>query len=817
MMDLFSSTDPERRQPLFHQTAQALEWPRVLELVAAQAHSSMGAQRCWNLRLEDELDQARLRLKETEEMLGFEQDGTPFPSLSFPDGREVLSRAAKGATLDSTELRDLAITMSVGRAVHLFLAVRKETAPSLATAAAPLADLTRLMPMKDAVDRCIDSQGNIRESATPELRRMSQHAHDLKQTMRRRLEGILASKRYTDVLQERYFAQREGRYVIPLKAEMRTRIPGIVHDVSASGATVFLEPRELVELNNSIKVAELAVQREISRILQDLSGQVAAEAGSLATVMAALATLDGIAAKAAFSRRLNGRMVRLNTSGRIALYQARHPLLLIARDSPEAVIANDIVMDETVRVLVISGPNTGGKTVTLKLVGLYAFMVRSGLLPPCSGDSEMPLFEQIYADVGDTQDLAKDLSSFSAHMKQMIQMIRMVQQSGANLPREAVGPRALVLLDELATSTDPTEGTALAEALLKRLAALHAKVVVTTHYSGLKALAQATAGFMNASVQLDVPTLSPTYRLVLGLPGGSSALEIAERLGMDESIVLDARQRLRPEDRRLEQMLAELQDKQRQLNRDTDRATALRAEAERAAAEARDITHRLRSSERDEQRRIRKKLTDDLMRTRAELQSLVDSVKRDRTVMNVTEVKQRVADIAQQASRAMGPTETVPIEDLKVGAQVEIGRFGTAATLLEPAHGKRRVRVRVGETEMIVDVSGLIGLPAGPANRMRRQSPLRGTITVPQPVPSGDAGVVDVRGAREDEAVERVIAALDRAVLAGASSLCIIHGHGTGRLKSALRAYLKTSRYVMRFRPGQRTEGGDGVTIAELH
>jgi DNA mismatch repair protein MutS2 len=403
-------------------------------------------------------------------------------------------------------------------------------------------------------------------------------------------------------------------------------------------------------------------------------------------------------------------------------------------------------------------------------------------------------------------------------MTQMIRMIRLVQKTSDSFAGEPEGSAAaLVLLDELATSTDPAEGAALAEALLKRLAALRLKVVVTTHYSALKALAQSTPAFMNASVEFDVPTLSPTYRLMLGLPGGSSALEIAGRLGMDRSILEDAKTLLRADDRLLEQVLAELQDKQRTLDRDTERARAMRQEAEEAAQEATAITERLRASEREAQRRIRKNATDDLMRTRAELQSVLDGLKRERTLAKISQAKQRVAEIAGQLGRAIGPAKTMPVEQLEAGAQVEIGRFGTVATLLESPQGKRRVRVRVGETEMSVEVDGLIGLAAGHARSEKPVSSgnVEGRVTSPESN-SDDAGVVDVRGAGGDEALERVIAALDRAALAGTPSLRIIHGHGTGRLRSVLRSYLRSSGYVARFRPGERAEGGDGVTIAEL-
>ena len=706
---------------------------------------------------------------------------------------------------DLHELRDLSIGLGAGLDAARHLSRHREACPALTAAAAPLDALFDLHPLKARLDKSVDAEGNIRESATLELRHLTHQAAGLKQQMRHRLDTILASKRYTEVLQEKYFAQREGRYVIPVKDEMRGKIPGIVHDISSSGATVFFEPRELVELNNAIKVAELEVQREVRRILQELSAMVAEQAAVILDGLAALARLDGIAAKASLGRLTGGRTVALNDRGRVVLAQARHPLLVLGR---ERVVANDILFDETVRVLVISGPNTGGKTVTLKIIGLFALMVRAGLPVPCGDGSDMAMFPDIYADIGDAQDLAKDLSSFSAHMTQMVQLLR--QDSGRR-------SRALVLLDEPVTSTDPAEGAALAEALLLKLAGLGMKIVATTHYNQLKIMAQTVPGCVNASVEFDVATLSPTYRLIMGMLGGSSAIEIAGRLGMDETILDQATSLLSKNDRSLDQVMSELQEKQRRLNEDTARAAELRAEAERAAKEAEEIAERLRASEREERKGAKKKITEELLRARAQVQGIVEEVKRERTLVKAKDAKEKLAGVEMQVQpRLTEAAETIPVERLKAGDRVELVRLGKTGTLLEAPQGKKRVRVRVGEREMSVDVSGLVGLtgpseaersaPAAPHHRVSRASLAEAEA----------ATVLDLRGRMADEALEMTVAALDKAALAGAPLVRIIHGHGTGRLKAVIRDYLKSSPYVATFRSGERAEGGDGVTVVEL-
>lgn len=794
--------------------AQALEWPKVLEWVAQAAQSALGAARCRAMVLDNGLEMLARRQRETTEWLRLSEGSDPVPVLSFPDARELVERAGKGGVLEALELRDCGLVLTRMDEVARFCARHAHEAPTVVAMADGLQSTRELQAVVRALDAAIQPDGAIKESATPELRRLTHAAQELKQRMREHLDRILHSSRYEEVLQESYFAQREGRYVLPVKADMRGRIPGIVHDVSASGATVFLEPRELVELNNSIKVADLEIEREVRRILRELTLQVAGQAEALRTGIEVLAELDAVQAKAAFSRRLKGNPVRLNEQGRVMLKQARHPLLMLAKDD---VVANDILLDESIRVLVISGPNTGGKTVTLKIVGLFSLMVRAGLHLPCAPESEMAIFPELYADIGDAQDLSRDLSSFSAHMSQMVQLLAASERS----LRSGVDPgQSLVLLDEPVTSTDPQEGAALAEALLCHLASLNMKVVVTTHYGPLKELAQTMPGFANASVEFDVTRLAPTYRLFLGVPGGSSALEIAGRLGMDEKILDDARQRLPKDDRRLEDLMVDLQQKQRQLADDVERAAQARVEAEQAAAEAKALQARLEEAELEARKGLKKRIGEQFQRARAEVQATVDALKREQKLIKAKETSQRLSELEIQTKHELAPAgEPIPVEQLRIGDQVEIGGLGMTGSLLEAPQGKKRVRVKVGEGEVLATVANLIGVASGasapaPAALSSASSPRR--FSTGGGLGLDEQTVVDVRGQAADEALDHVIAALDRATLDGAPFLRIIHGHGTGKLKASLRAYLKDSPYVAATRPGDRAEGGDGVTIVSV-
>jgi len=794
------------RESLLVKARQVLEWDTLLEVLAGRTVSSLGAERCRSLSPAGTVEEARALLRETAEMAALEATGEGFPLSHFPDLSPVVERAAKGAPLQAVDCRDLSIVLGLVADALRYLTRRREEAPTLAALAAGLDDLPHL---KRAIDRCVDHEGNIRESATPELRDLTHHANALKQKIRAKLDAILGSAKFADLLQEQYFAQRENRYVVPIKAERKSEVPGIVHDVSASGATVFIEPRELVDLNNQIKEADLAVEREVRRILQELTQQAAGHADALREDLDLLGRFDCLRAKASLGHLLGAADPVVNSNGRIRLTQARHPLLVLSRlQTREPIVANDIELAEPIRVLIISGPNTGGKTVTLKIVGLFALMARTGLQLPCAPGSEMAFFPEVYADIGDAQDLAQDLSSFSAHMTDMIALLG------------SASPGSLVLLDEPVTSTDPAEGAALAEALLVRLAERRFTVVATTHYNALKALTQSRSGFANASVEFNIATLSPTYRLILGMPGGSSAIDIAGRLGMDEGILDEAVRLVDRKERAVEQLMEELQETRRKLDEDARRIAALLAEAESAARMQKALAAQQAETEKETRKTARKKITDELLKARVEVQAVLDELKTEKKLVKAREAKERLAAIegAMQSQRAQAG-DYRPVTDLQAGDRIEVMNLGTVGVLLENPAGKKRVRVRMGEKEVSVSVSVLAGL-AGKVEEAEEEA-MRGKPAVGArravPLQKQEAStVVDVRGKTAEDAREALVACLDQALLDGVPAVRIIHGHGTGRLKQVLRDYLKDSPYVSAFRPGERSEGGDGVTIVNL-
>ncbi|MDT7041310.1 endonuclease MutS2 [Candidatus Nitronereus thalassa] len=804
------------REPLFQQSQHALEWPSLLDVLASQAHSSLGAAFCQSLPLADSYSAAQSRLQETTEMIALSDGPLPFPSLPFHDTRSGLLRAEKGATLDAKELRRLANVINLLVQVRRCLTAQKDLAPHLFRYLDHLDDLSFL---QSEIDQCISEEGEVLDHASSALYDAVQDAQGLKSRMRQRLESMMTSATYRDALQELYFDQRENRYVLPIKVDMQHQVQGIVHDVSSSGLTVFLEPRELIELNNRIKVADLEVDREIRRILTELSSMVVGHISTIQRYLEVLAILDSIGAKARLSQRMDAYPVELSEDGQIRLHQARHPLLVLARAE---VIPNDITMEKDQKVLVISGPNTGGKTVNLKLLGLYSLMVRAGLHLPCAEGSQMGFFTDTFADIGDTQDLAKDLSSFSAHLTKIIQLLDV----GHAQPSTPFGP-ILVLLDEVISSTDPAEGAALAEALLLHFADLGFKVVVTTHYNSLKTLALSTPGFLNASLEFDVATLTPTYRLIQGVPGGSSALDIAGRLGMAPSILEHATKVLDQQDRELDHIFSDLQSMHHRLRQELESVEMHRRRTEEAAMEAQERLDRIRGTERDELQKIKKKLKEELGRARTEIRETVASLKQDKTLVKAQEAKVRVHEIAEDLDRrTQDDSETVPLENLQVGALVEISNLGALGTLIEAPQGKKRVRVRVGETELSVGVDLLVGrvlvgegsFPKPPVSKApRKKSFPKGFAekTFTSPSTSGLL-TIDLRGQTVEDALESLVSRLDEALLTVAKTVHIIHGHGTGKLKMATRKFLANASYVESYRPGEQGEGGDGVTVAEL-
>ena len=737
-------------------------------------------------------------LDETDQTRGLLEERPGIGVGGAHDIGPAIERAARGGRLEPAQFLELADTLDATARMATSLA--EERRPLLRDLAQ---DLHGLPALRSTLARSFDPAGELLDTASPRLGGLRAAVRVAYDRLRRRLDALVGAELGT-ALQEPIVTLRNGRYVVPVKAEARSRVKGIVHDASGSGQTLFIEPLVVVELGNTWREAQLAEQEEIARILDELSAFVAANAGDLRETLAALARFDLWAAKASLSSEMSG--VRAETVERfeVELLSARYPGLT------GRVVPIDIRLGDGYTALVVTGPNTGGKTVTLRTLGLLSLMHQSGLHVPAAPGSRLPVWRDIFADIGDEQSIAQSLSTFSGHLRSIIRIVA------------SAGPGTLVLLDELGAGTDPTEGSALAQALLDHFIRTGALVAATTHYAELKAYAHTTTGVRNASVEFDLDTLSPTYRLTIGLPGGSQAFAIAERLGLDGAIVADARSRLTEAQLTFEATLAAI----RTTEGETSDALIRARDAELRALE------QLRVAE-EERRRARRERDEAVTAARVEAERIVEDLRTEvsttrqaleRETLTVTALDDAVsraeADLERlPAVEAGSAPEPVTPRTWRLGERARSVNGGWEGRIAALERGGKRATLEAGGMRVTVDVDDLVlaspvgaggGRPAEPPEVASSTSELRADRS------RSVASSLDLRGARVEEALEALDRYLDDAGLAGLSKVMIIHGSGTGALRDAVRTEASDHPLVRSMRPGERGEGGDGATIVEL-
>jgi len=734
----------------------------------------------------DETDQARALLSERSGVgVGAAHDIGP-----------SIERAARGGRLDPSQFLELADTLDAASRLQTSLA--DDRRPLLHALAR---DIHPLPAVRSTLARSFDPVGEILDTASPRLGGLRAAVRVAYDRLRRRLDALVGSE-LGGALQEPIITLRNGRYVVPVKSEARSRVKGIVHDASGSGQTLFVEPLVAVELGNAWREAQVAEREEIERILDELSALIAANAEALTATLDALARFDFWAAKAQLAAELDG--VRAETTDRpeIVLLGARHPGLT------GRIVPIDVRIGDGYTALVVTGPNTGGKTVTLRTIGLLALMHQAGLHIPADSGSRLPILRDVFADIGDEQSIAQSLSTFSGHLRSITRIV------------ESAGAGTLVLLDELGAGTDPTEGSALAQALLDHFIRTGALVAATTHYAELKAYAHTTAGARNASVEFDLETLSPTYRLTIGLPGGSQAFAIAERLGLDAAIVADARSRLSENERAFEETLARIRATEGETSEALDRA---RAAELRAADALREAT--------EERRRAREE-RDELVRSaRNEAERLVADLREDVTETRRTLERETITAPSLDAAvaRAEGRLEHLPereAEPVVVEPPVHTWRLGDRARsrtggwegrIAALERGGERATLEAGGMRVSVDTSDLeVAAPVLTGRGGGGGAENEGTSSLRLDRARSVASSLDLRGARVEEALEALDRYLDDASLAGLDKVLIIHGSGTGALRDAVRAEAGSHPLVKAVRAGERGEGGDGASIITL-
>jgi len=811
-------------------TLESLEWTRVIDELRGVCRSPQG-----RLRLETTGDDGglfesseagvRARLRETSEARRLlDRDERP-PLGGCADLRSALTHAIRGGVLEPTQLLDVRATLAALHATRRFFEQRSELAPTLAAAGLGLAELD---PLEQAILRCIDPGGEIRDAASPTLARARREARGLAGELQARIERSLQQPDVAPHLSDRFYTVRNGRFVLPVKADAKGQVRGIVHDASRSGTTLYVEPDAMVELNNRHRQAELTIEREILRVLQELSAAVARDTAVLSESLAVLGSLDLALARGELSRRLDAVEPEVGHAGIFELPGLRHPLI-----PPAECVGNDLRVGRDFGVLILSGPNAGGKTVALKAIALAALFVRAGLHVPAHPGARVDLVDAVLADIGDHQDLRESLSTFSAAMASLASILR------------TAGPDTLVCLDEVGVGTDPSEGAAIAQATLEALADSGARVVTTTHYNLLKELAEVDSRFENASVEIDPASLAPTYRIRIGAPGASSAATVAARMGVPRSVLERASALLDREDRQLDRMLSELAASRATLEGEQAAATAARLEAERAREEYQSKLARLQQRRDELFGKMRRELEDSFRTAHGEVARIVAELQRQpesrraafarerlQTLRGDTERRQAEAGLVPEVPEASAagagasePWRALDWSRARVGDPVRTPGGG-AGTLLSLPDRKGEVFVQVAGAKLRVDRARLgEGLaPAGEDEQVRHEAAARRRLQAqatalaqtasgsPEPIGLGGTSEVDLRGLRVDEALDRLEEALDLALAQGRDELRVIHGVGTGALCRAVRERVSRARSGVEWRPASRDEGGAGAT-----
>ena len=785
---------------LFEKSMETLELPRVLSLLADQAVTEEGKERARRLRPETDPAEVALRLKETTAAVNkMVLRGSP----SFSGVKPVagsLQRADMGGSLNTRELLDIAGVLAAARSA-------KEYGESDGEEKSPIDVLFHsLHPnrfLEDKITGSIVGDGELADSASPELASIRRHIRATESKVRDILQKIISSSQ-AKYLQESIITQRSGRYVVPVKSEFKNEIPGLVHDLSGSGSTFFIEPMGVVKANNELRELQAKEEKEIDRILAELSAEAASFREDITLNYDLLIRLDSIFARGKLSARMGAMEPGLSAKS-LCLRRARHPLL-----PPKTAVANDLSLGEKFDTLVITGPNTGGKTVTLKTIGLLTLMAQCGLHIPAGDGSTIRVCQRVLADIGDEQSIAQSLSTFSSHMSNIVGMLA-----------ETDG-ETLVLFDELGGGTDPVEGAALAAAIIEHARSLGALVAATTHYAELKVYAITTPGVENASCEFDVETLAPTYRLLVGIPGKSNAFAISQRLGLPQEIIQQAAARVSAENVRFEDVLTKLDQQRQEMEKERTEARRLKLEMEQSAAKAREYRERLEAERAKVVEKAQAEARSIIQEARAASDLAISELKelkkrKDLDWQQVNDGRAEARRLLNEAERGIGgpvqePEAPPPTREARAGDTVELVSMGTKASvlsvnkdgtlqlqagILKISARQSEVRVVEGETQSQKEARKII---------QRAERTLR--TAAPREV--------DLRGMMTDEAVAALESFLDTAMLGKLETVTIIHGKGTGAVRNAVRTYLKRSRYVKAFRPGRYGEGEDGVTVVEL-
>ncbi len=782
---------------------QTLEYRKILNTLTQYTQTSMGSARAETLMPETDLEAVKDLLAATDQAYTVDRlKGNP-SFRGITDINDALKRARIGGTLNPHELLAASNTIHGSRRIKRFIAAIHED--EKIEILYNLSDLiSEQKPLEDAIRLCIDDAAEVLDSASAELSQIRRELRGGEVRIREKLESMIRSQSVAKMLQDQLITIRGDRFVIPVKAEYRSHFGGIVHDQSGSGATLFIEPESIVAMNNKLRETRMREEREIEVILQKLTAQVGEQAELLSIDLDLIGQLDFIFAKARLAHVMKASLPRMNDRGYIKLRKGRHPLI-----PADQVVPLDVELGNSYTSIIVTGPNTGGKTVTLKTIGLLNLMAMSGLFIPAEEGSQMCVFDAIYADIGDEQSIEQSLSTFSSHMTNIIRILSQMT------------PKSLVLLDEVGAGTDPAEGSALAISILEHIHRMGCRMIATTHYSELKAYAYERKGVINASMEFDINTLSPTYRLLVGVPGRSNAFAIAERLGLPGSILEFARGEVKEEDQRVEHMIASLEE-----NRHT--AEVEREKAEQVRKEMEDLRlrhqHELQKLEEQKDKLVDKARTEARQivdKARSEAEEIIADLRKiaQEEGASVKEHKliaarKRLDDAEpQQGKKTAAQRSAKEQRSIEPGDEVRVSSLNQKGHVVEMAGSKEAV-VQLGIMKMKVALDDLELLSNSAASA--KQAPKQHATILKRTRDTNIRNELDLRGANLEEALIEVDRFIDEAFLGNLGQIYIIHGKGTGILRTGIQDYLRKHKHVKSHRLGNYGEGGNGVTIAEL-
>lgn len=781
-------------------TLRVLEFDKVLKALEERCTVELSKELVRSLLPSASVEEVRRRQKETSDAKRrLEKFGSP-PLSGISDIRPILEKAKQGSTIEPNELLSVARTLERSAELKLWM-LKGDVDDSLRLQAERIGNHSKLIAR---IRWCIGEDGQVLDRASDELASLRRRINTVQKRMQQKLHDLLKDPALTKYLQEPYYTIRSGRYCLPVRAEFRQNVPGIVHDKSSSGLTLFVEPEPLVEMGNELRLLQADEEREVARILRELTTEVVSELPTIAQTLDAVRRIDFAFAKAKLSQDLRAHEPELNTEGVIRLRRARHPLLHFQG----FVVPIDFELGTDFDVLIITGPNTGGKTVTLKTVGLLTLMAQAGLHIPAAEGSKVCVFQQVFADIGDEQSIEQSLSTFSSHMSHIAKML--VRSDD----------KTLVLLDELGAGTDPTEGAALAKAILLFLHKRGAKVVCTTHHSELKHFAFRQPRFENASVLFDPETLRPTYQLVIGIPGQSHAIDIARRLGVPSEVLREARRQLPKDRRETEELIA-------QLTEERQAAEQAKLEWERKLRELEQKEKELEERKRkliEEEKRIlneaHRKAEALVKRLEGQAEELLKLLRKQVAApfsVLPTDVRQKIHQLRQQLQAQIQPKPETDEQIAKpasfsVGDTVRIRDIGVFGKVSAIDNEGKEVQVDVGGMKIWVATTKL-----EPVSEVPNLAPSQAEVAVVRARKMMSTPTeLNLLGRRVDEALDAVEKFLDNALLAGHKKVRIVHGKGTGKLRQAIHDYLRTHPQVYAFELAPPHEGGDGVTIAYL-